>query len=280
MVLVLTFVATLGFHTHAMSRPRLPGMMMQVSDAETDLSPLSVARRFVGGRLGRDCPELIADDFSASGPASLVTGKKSYLSDTTVTAIYKAMPDLDLRAYAFQTDSEDPNTVWFKFRPEGSVSQPFVYKGEVYPPSMLRGVEFPVQQGSVTTDKNGQIVRLTTDYVIDRLTGNTNGLTGANGVLTALGQDPLGFSTQPVGFAIQKFFGRNRKPVNLGRREPPLPPAVMISLTKQVLATRFGSQDPSLLARNFVFSGPTELPLSKIEFLRSADRLTGCEFQS
>ena len=240
---------------------------------EPDISPLATARKFVRGRLGYDCPDLFAVDFSASGPASLVVGKTKFMTESA--PIYKAMPDLDLRGYAFQADPADPSVVWFKLRPEGSISEPFVFNGEVYAPSILKGVEFPVETGSVKVTSSGKVTRLTTGYVADRLTGNTNGLTGTNGILSALGQTPAGFTTLPVAFAIKKFFGRNRRPVNLGRREPPLPAPVMISLAKQLLATRYGADDPSLLARNFVFSGPYELPMSKDEYLRDAERLTG-----
>ena len=49
----------------------------------------------------------------------------------------------------------------------------------------------------------------------------------------------------------------------------PFPETVMISLAKGVLFAGLGSEDPSLLSKNFEFLTPVDGPIGKQKFLKS-----------
>lgn len=229
---------------------------------------IAIARSFATTNLGITDPSLLADDFLCSGPGFNGIDKKSYLGGLTKeTAVFqRAMPDFNLRPYSFVVDESQPNTVWFKIRPKGTLTGPFSFKGEVYLPNQ-KLAEQPAQQLSVTI-RSGQITRLTAGYIIDRFTGNTGGLAGPLGILYALDEAPSKFSYFPPAVVVRQFFSRTKKP--LKRKAvavSPFPVAVMTSLAKRLVETSLGAEEPSLLAPEFLFSGPVVGPLAKEEFV-------------
>lgn len=237
--------------------------------AETQSTNLiSVARSFATSNLGVTDPTILADDFSCSGPGFNGIDKNSYVAGLTKeTAVFqKAMPDFDLRPYSFAVDESQPNTVWFKIRPRGTLTGPFSFKGEVYLPNQ-KVVEQPVQQLSVTI-RSGLVTRVTAGYVIDRLTGNTGGLAGPLGILYALDEAPSKFDYSPPAVVLKQFFSRTKQPSKRkAAAVAPFPIAVMTSLAKRLLDTNFGAEDPVLLSADFQFSGPFVGPLGKGEFV-------------
>jgi hypothetical protein len=229
---------------------------------------IAVARSFATTNLGVTDPSLLADDFLCSGPSFNGIDKKSYLAGLTKeTAVFqRAMPDFDLRPYSFAVDESQPNTVWFKIRPKGTLTGPFAFKGEVYLPNQ-KVAEQPAQQLSVTI-RSGQVTRVTAGYIIDRFTGNTGGLAGPFGILYALDEAPSKFDYFPPAVVVKQFFSRTKKP--LKRKAvavSPFPVAVMTSLAKRLVETSLGAEEPSLLASEFQFSGPVVGPLVKEEFV-------------
>jgi hypothetical protein len=242
---------------------------VDVERAEPQSSNLiAVARSFATTNLGVTDPSLLADDFLCSGPSFNGIDKKSYLAGLTKeTAVFqRAMPDFDLRPYSFAVDESQPNTVWFKIRPKGTLTGPFAFKGEVYLPNQ-KVAEQPAQQLSVTI-RSGQVTRVTAGYIIDRFTGNTGGLAGPFGILYALDEAPSKFDYFPPAVVVKQFFSRTKKP--LKRKAvavSPFPVAVMTSLAKRLVETSLGAEEPSLLASEFQFSGPVVGPLVKEEFV-------------
>lgn len=229
---------------------------------------IAVARSFATTNLGITEPSILADDFLCSGPGFDNIDKDSYVAGLTKeTAVFqKAMPDFDLRPYSFTVDESQPNTVWFKIRPRGTLTGPFSFKGEEYLPNQ-KVAEQPAQQLSVTI-RAGLVTRVTAGYIIDRFTGNTGGLAGPLGILYALDEVPSKFDYLPPAVVLKQFFSRTKPPL---RRKAvslsPFPVAVMTSLAKRLVETSFGAEDPVLLSADFQFSGPFVGPLGKAELV-------------
>jgi hypothetical protein len=252
-----------------MSRSNMFMSSADVERAESQSSNLiAIARSFATTNLGVTDPSLLADDFLCSGPGFNGVDKKSYLAGLTKeTAVFqRAMPDFNLRPYSFAVDESQPNTVWFKIRPKGTLTGPFSFKGEVYLPNQ-KVAEQPAQQLSVTI-RSGQVTRVTAGYIIDRFTGNTGGLAGPLGILYALDEAPSKFDYFPPAVVVKQFFSRTKKPLKRKAVSvSPFPVAVMTSLAKRLVETSLGAEEPSLLASEFQFSGPVVGPLVKEEFV-------------
>ncbi|KAJ1415182.1 hypothetical protein B484DRAFT_454628 [Ochromonadaceae sp. CCMP2298] len=248
------------------------GTALQMSTAwDSGSYLLKLAQAFVESDFGVTQKSLLSSEFSCSGPTFKGISRESYLAGLAkeTEAFQTAVPDFDIRGYDFQVDALDPSTVWFKIRPRGTITGPFVYQGQTYLPNN-RAFELPVQQMSITLAKEtvGKITRVTAGYVVDRLTGNTGGLPGPLGVLHILGDAPY----LPPPVALPAPF-----------QEPE-----MISLARATLLAGLGRSDPSLLAEDFQYSDPL-LVLSKSEYLdhtlavvegvEGADKLTPASFQ-
>lgn len=147
-------------------------MMSEGGDDSSSRTLISVAKTFASTNLGVSNPSLLTSDFVCSGPDFVCGSKDTYVAGLTkeTQVFQKAMPDFDLRPYGFMVDETRPDTVYFKIRPRGSITGPFVYKGEVYAPNN-KVVELPVQQLSVTI-REGQVGRVTAGYIVDRQSGN------------------------------------------------------------------------------------------------------------
>ena len=147
-------------------------MMMSEGGDDSSRGLISVAKTFASTNLGASNPSLLTADFVCSGPDFICGSKDTYVAGLTkeTQVFQKAMPDFDLRPYGFMVDETRPDTVWFKIRPRGSITGPFVYKGEVYAPNN-KVVELPIQQLSVTI-RGGQVGRVTAGYIVDRQSGN------------------------------------------------------------------------------------------------------------
>ncbi len=240
-----------------------------VTDAPkaTDRS-IGIVKSFVSSNFGLIDDSLLANDCVVSGPTVYFTDKQKYLTAFAKeqSAFLRAVPDYDVRAYSFAIDKYDDRKIWFKLRPRGTITGPYSYNGEVYLPNQ-KNIEFPIQQMSVTINNNGLISKITTGYVIDKFVGNTNGLVGRDGLLSALDNIPNKFTYLPPAIVLKQFFSRNRKPQARNSRISPFPFAVMESLANAVLNSNFGAKNPSLLDNNFLFSTPFDGPYNKNEFL-------------
>ena len=149
-------------------------MMMSEGGDDTSRGLVSVAKTFASTNLGVSNPSLLTADFVCSGPDFVCGSKDTYVAGLKkeTEVFQKAMPDFDLRPYGFMVDETSPDTVWFKIRPRGTITGPFVYKGEVYAPNN-KVVELPIQQLSVTI-RGAQVGRVTAGYIVDRQSGNPN----------------------------------------------------------------------------------------------------------
>jgi len=187
-----------------------------MSTPTTSAEVVNIARKFIiassSVNFATDAQPFIADQVEFSGPRQAKSfGRKNYLAafGPELSALLRAVPDLQVSAFGVEIDPLDPSTVWLKLKQRGTITGPLSYKGDVLIPNKKK-VEFPVEilslsfQGSV-------ISRITRGYVVDRTTGNTGGLLGVDGVATVLGEGPARISTVPIAVAVKQFFSRNRK---------------------------------------------------------------------
>lgn len=196
---------------------------------DESLDKLRIAKEFVSSRFGIVNFDLLDDSFEVVSSSFVTVPKPNYLASLpkVQSSFLRAVPDIELRPYNFIIDESNPDLVWFKLRPKGTFSGPLSYKGEVYLPNN-KIVEFPIIQSSVVV-KSGkvtmfdlstplinriflcQVFKFTSDYVVDRLIGNTDGLTSFDGLLASIGEAPSKFSYLPALVVIKQFFSRTRK---------------------------------------------------------------------
>ena len=111
----------------------------------------------------------------------------------------------------------------------------------------------------------------------DRRCGTTGGLGGIFGILEGLGKPlppPLTRSTVEILTPLLRLVGSAPPAVDASLRQPPqldeesrLPAERLVELTAALIESKFGTEDPSLLAPSFTFSGPVGEPLDRASFL-------------
>jgi hypothetical protein len=214
---------------------------------------------------------VLADDFLWLRPlAEKPMGKVDYLAAGKFFDLRSTFPDLDYRAHDFRIDARDPMTVRCTCRPVGTMRGPLRLRNEVVDANgkILRG---PPEAIGMTFDATtGKLIKLCSEFVMDRQVGNTNGLSGVMAASTVAGVPPSDWEIYPVTTVVSRFFGRPMEQI----KEPttflaPFPETVMISLAKGVLFAKLGEEDPSLLSKDFTFLTPTDGPIAKKKFIES-----------
>lgn len=163
LLLVLVVSCSAYRPTFIPSRPRVSESYFSLAATESDSfsvdenNVINFAKIFASTSFGITDRSLIADNFQFSGPSVRSIEKSKYIDSLSkeISSFQRALPDFEYRSFGFTVDDEDPNTVWFKTKPQGTLTGPFAYKGEVYL-SKEKGnkVFFPSQQLSLTIRNN------------------------------------------------------------------------------------------------------------------------------
>mmetsp|Transcript_14130 Transcript_14130/g.33995 ORF Transcript_14130/g.33995 Transcript_14130/m.33995 type:complete len:981 (-) Transcript_14130:865-3807(-) len=238
---------------------------------------ISKARVVVATDLGIQDPSVLSDDDDGINQflwirplADKPLGRIDYLAAGRFFNLRGTFPNLDWRAHDFRIDVNHPLTVRVTVRPVGTMAKQLRLRNQIVPPNgkIWRG---PPESISMTFDPtNGKVVKLCSEFVIDRQVGNTNGLAGVKAAMTVAGVPPSDFEIYPAPIVIDKFFGRPLEPLD----DPttflaPFPETVMITLAKGLIFANFGMDDTSLLSENFQFLSSTVGPVGKSRFLTS-----------
>jgi hypothetical protein len=208
------------------------------------------------------------------GPLS----KEAIISATTGLDLGQSMPDFDARYHDFRQDPDDPNRVWATMRVRGTQTGVLSFAGQdALPTSPPRRVESPPEAVSLRFTDAGLLRELTTGYPMDKRCGTTGGLGGLFGILEGLGKPlptPLTRSTYEILTPVWRLLGSAPPPPSPALAQPPtlteadrLPEARLLELTARLIETKFGAEDPSVLAPSFTFSGPVGAPLDRDAFL-------------
>lgn len=252
--------------------PRPPSSPPPITNEPEAL--FSRTRAILASDLGLTDASFLADNFEWIGPnvsSSGALNKEAYLAAGKFFNIRGAFPDLDYRAHDFRLDPKDPLTVRVTARTVGTMRGELRLRGETLPPNGVRMI-CPPEAISITFDKDsGKVTKLCSGFTMDRLVGNTGGLCGVMAAATVAGKPPSEWEVYPPGAVISRFFGRSVQQL----KEPekvflaPFPETVMIQLTKGVLSSELGVNDPDLLSDEYTFCGPFVGPIKKDEFIKA-----------
>eukprot|EP00568_Trieres_chinensis_P010433 CAMPEP_0183301296 /NCGR_PEP_ID=MMETSP0160_2-20130417/7460_1 /TAXON_ID=2839 ORGANISM="Odontella Sinensis, Strain Grunow 1884" /NCGR_SAMPLE_ID=MMETSP0160_2 /ASSEMBLY_ACC=CAM_ASM_000250 /LENGTH=962 /DNA_ID=CAMNT_0025463889 /DNA_START=44 /DNA_END=2932 /DNA_ORIENTATION=+ len=230
------------------------------------------AKSVLASDLGVRDPTLLADDFVWVGPnvvAGGTLGKEEYVAAGKFFDLRSAFPDLDYRAHDFRIDAEDPYTVRFTARTVGTMRGELRLRTETLPPNGRRMTCPPEAIGITFDPETGKVKKLCSGMVMDRLVGNTSGLSGVMGAAAVAGAPPSEWEIYPATAVIGRFFGRTVRQLE----EPtsflaPFPESVMVQLAKGVIAAENGLGDPDLLGDGFTYCAPSVGPLRKNDYLK------------
>ena len=147
---------------------------------------------------------------------------------------------------------------------------PLRLRNEVLQPNGKQMV-CPPEAISITFDgQNGKVKKICSGFTMDRLVGNTAGLCGVMAASTVAGTPPSPFEIYPATTVVSRFFARPVRQLT----EPksylaPFPEAVMIQLTKGIVAAEMAALDADLLRDSFTYCGPTVGPMNKKQFVEN-----------
>ena len=146
----------------------------------------------------------LADDFVFQFPVVGPLSKQEYIKSVGGFKLDTMFPDLNYGFHDFRVDPFQPSRVWFT----AAFGATHTGDGPFGKPTFIR-VEAPPQAVSLTFNEEGQVVKYTGGYVMDKSVGNTGGMGGIFGPLYAIGR-PLPFpEARPWTPSIQyKVFNR------------------------------------------------------------------------
>mmetsp|Transcript_32247 Transcript_32247/g.74243 ORF Transcript_32247/g.74243 Transcript_32247/m.74243 type:complete len:378 (-) Transcript_32247:1613-2746(-) len=256
--------------------PRPPSVPPPETIEEDDFNVFfSLARAFLSSDLGALDNTLLDKNFLWINPYDInPLGKKDYLIALNFFDLRKSFPDLDYRAHDFRLDPHEPYTIRFTSRTVGTMRNSLQLRNSAIPPNG-RVMKCPPETISITFSSSGKVTKLCSGgFVMDRLVGNTGGVSGVAGAAAVAGNPVSAFDTTPPLAVIGRFFGRTLKPLS----DPetflaPFPETVMVQLAKGVVANDIGAEDSDLLSEDFVAVGPVTGPINKETFLENPRRL-------
>jgi len=162
----------------------------------------------------------------------------------------------------------------------GTQTGPLSFAGQVAEPTTPpTRVESPPEAASLRFSSTGKLIELTTGYPMDRRVGTTGGLGGLFGILEGLGRPlppPVTRSTAELLTPFLRLLGSAPPAPSIALTTLPrlsesdrLSSDQLLGLTAALIESKFGVDDPALLADSFTFSTPVGPPSSKPAFLQS-----------
>ena len=130
--------------------------------------------------------QLLAEDFQFLFPVVGPLQKAEFIEAFTSFKVREAFPDSRSNFYNFSVDPLEPNRVWCMSRGHFTHTGILQFGPSSFPPTN-REIFLPPQCFSMSFDVNGQCYKLTGGYCVDRAVGDTQGLGGMFGIITALG---------------------------------------------------------------------------------------------
>ena len=154
LILLLAAVASVN---NAFMRQTTPSTKLSSFSLKSTNDNIDIAKSFMATNFACDNPSLLDDEFTCDSPFFDGLSKDKYLKGLSMEskAIYAAIPDYDRCANGYTIDEMNPDRVWFRVRPKGTILGEFKVKGEVYPPNQ-KSFQLPAQQMSVTI-KDGKV---------------------------------------------------------------------------------------------------------------------------
>ena len=152
-----------------------------------------LATKLICSEFGGDDPSLLAEDFQFLFPVVGPLTKEQFVEAFTNFKIRDAFPTSSANFYNFNIDPLEPNRIWMMSRGAYEHKGTLNVGPKQYPPTGKR-ICLPPQCFSMSFDEDGKCYKLTGGYSVDRSVGDTQGLGGVFGILTALGLMTLPFA--------------------------------------------------------------------------------------
>ena len=131
-------------------------------------------------------PDLFAEDFVFRAPVVGPLCKSDYLETMNLFSLWTAMPDIEANDYGWCQDPTDPNTVRVYVRNTGTQTAP-LNVGSVSIPASNKKYCGTTESIAITLNEDNKVKCLQAGYVVDRFSGNGNGLGAVAGILSAIG---------------------------------------------------------------------------------------------
>lgn len=164
----------------------------QVAAAPTATSSeakIAAAKEFLlngNGFYSAPQPDLFAEDFVFRAPVVGPLCKSDYLETMNLFSLWTAMPDIEANDWGWCTDPADPNTVRVYVRNTGTQTAP-LNVGSVSIPASNKKYCGTTESIAITLNEDNKVKCLQAGYVVDRFSGNGNGLGAVAGILSAIG---------------------------------------------------------------------------------------------
>jgi len=146
----------------------------------------SLAYDVIRSEFGGTKPELLAEDFQFLFPVVGPLTKEQFLDAFGKFKVRDAFPTSSANYWNFRVDPLEPNRIWFVSRGKYEHLGTLQFGPQGMPPTGKK-ISLPPQVFSMSFDEGGKCYKLTGGYSVDRAVGDTMGLGGMFGIVTALG---------------------------------------------------------------------------------------------
>jgi hypothetical protein len=181
-----------------------------LSKSDFKISPSKLierAKEVIDKQVGLMDESDIAEDFVFQFPVVGPLTKRQYIDAVRGFKLTDAFPDYNPGYCDFRVDPLRPNRVWY------TTCFSATHSGEtkMFGKPTGKYVECPPQTMSLTFNEDGQVIKYTGGYVMDRTLGNSGGMGGIFGPLYAIGKGLPFYEAQPYkkswGFYILSAIG-------------------------------------------------------------------------
>lgn len=145
-----------------------------------------LAHALISNEFGGTNPDLLSEDFQFLFPVVGPLTKEQFVDAFRNFKVRDAFPTSRANFYNFRVDPLEPNRVWCMTRSKYEHLGTLQFGPGGFPASGKK-ICLPPQCFSMSFDESGKCYKLTGGYSVDRSVGDTKGLGGMFGIITALG---------------------------------------------------------------------------------------------
>lgn len=147
-----------------------------------------LAHALISHEFGGTNADLLADDFQFLFPVVGPLTKADFVEAFAQFKVREAFPTSQAGFHHFHVDPLEPNRIWCTTRGSYEHLGTLNFGPSGFPATGKR-IHLPPQVFSMSFDPDGRCYKLTGGYCVDRTCGDTQGLGGMFGIVTALGGD-------------------------------------------------------------------------------------------
>jgi len=179
-----TIVATMAYARKNNPDYFVHGDSNSICGNEKKLTEL--AHALISNEFGGTNADLLSDDFQFIFPVVGPLTKDNFVEAFSSFKVREAFPTSRANFYNFNVDPLEPNRIWCMSRGMYEHLGTLNFGPNKFPPTGKQ-INLPPQVFSMSFDESGRCYKLTGGYCVDRTCGDTQGLGGMFGIITALG---------------------------------------------------------------------------------------------